>query len=453
MKKLLLLCLFFAANTYAQTDFWTEYATSQPAASTGMRSISIVDANVTWLSNSCGTTGCTTIRRYSKTTDGGLTWTTADINLGSTSANLEIANICGLSADVAYASVFPKATSPGGIWKTIDGGTTWTKQATALFNDVDSFTDLVYFWDANNGVALGDPAGGYYEIYTTTDGGTTWVRTPSSPALIADAGGQDYGLTNQFTVTGNSIWVGTTYGKILKSTDHGYTWSIVQSPIADFGGGIHGTIAGDMAFSDEMNGLLQTNDYQLFSTTDGGATWNTVPYTGILRNFGLSGIPGLPNSYISVGEDLDTTTRGSSFSNDGGLTWVSINDQPDLSYVQGSVVAFLNSTTGFASGFSSSLTVGGIYKWNGNPLLATTAFSNDKQFNLAPNPTTGIFSLSGNNITHVMITDVLGKEISNTSYSAINNVSVDISSYKTGVYMVKVTNNLGNVSTIKVIKN
>lgn len=63
MKKLLLItCLLSTIYTQAQ-DYWTEYATSQPEANTGMTSISIVDDNVTWLNMSCGTIGCTPIRK------------------------------------------------------------------------------------------------------------------------------------------------------------------------------------------------------------------------------------------------------------------------------------------------------------------------------------------------------------------------------------------------------
>ena len=171
MKKLLLLFLFSATFLNAQcpsTDYWTEYPTSQPAASTGMRSIHIVDANVAWLNNTCGTSGCTTIRRFSRTINGGTVWNTAAIDLGAASTNLEIGNIHGISDQVAFASVFPKSAGAiGGVWKTVNAGVTWTRQPTATYSSADSFANLVYFWDANNGVTMGDPDSGYFEIYTT----------------------------------------------------------------------------------------------------------------------------------------------------------------------------------------------------------------------------------------------------------------------------------------------
>jgi photosystem II stability/assembly factor-like uncharacterized protein len=454
MKKLLLSFSLLIALTMQAQDYWTEYATNQPTASTGMRSISIVDNNVTWLSMSCGTTGCATIRRYAKTTDGGFTWSSADIDLGAAATNLEIANICGISADVAYASVFPKATGvTGGVWQTVNGGTTWTRQATASFNGADgaSFTNLVHFWDANNGVTMGDPSGGSFEIYTTTNGGTNWTRVPSGniPAAI-DV--QEYGLTNQYSVTGNTIWIGTTFGRTLISTDRGYNWTVVQTPIADFGGGINGSESGDLSFTDASNGLLQTSDYLLYSTNDGGNTWSDVLWSGVLRNFGISEIPGLANTYVSIGEDLDLTERGSSYSTDSGLTWTSINDNPDINYVDGGVIAFLNPTMGFASGFSTTATVGGIFKWNGNS-LANPIFSNDKGFSAFINASTGTLEVTGKNITSVTVYDVLGKQVFNGNYSSVDAASINAGNFNSGIYLVQVTNNAGAASTVKVVKN
>ena len=201
--------------------------------------------------------------------------------------------------------------------------------------------------------------------------------------------------------------------------------------------------------------MLQANDYTLFNTTDGGNTWNPVTYTGVLRNFGLSAVPGTPNMYVSVGEDLDLTERGSSFSLDSGLTWTSINNAPDTNFVDGGVVEFLNYNTGFASGFSTSATVGGIFKWNAvayDPELAASAFSYDKSVKVSPNPSKGIVNINGKNISQVVVTDLLGKVIATSNYGALNTVSFDMSAFNAGVYMVKVTSEGGTSSTVKVVK-
>jgi hypothetical protein len=113
--------------------------------------------------------------------------------------------------------------------------------------------------------------------------------------------------------------------------------------------------------------------------------------------------------------------------------------------------AFLNANTGFASGFSTSAAVGGIFKWNGNP-LSTDAFTAQQIATASPNPTTGVLELRGTNISQVVVFDVLGKQVLSSNYSSLNNVTLNLASLNNGVYMVKVTNATGNSSTIKVVK-
>ena len=97
--------------------------------------------------------------------------------------------IYGLNANTAWACFYNAvAGSGGGIWKTTDGGGTWTQQGLGSIFDANSFPNVVHFWDDSVGFAMGDPnPGTQYEIYTTTDGGTTWTRTPALniPASIA----------------------------------------------------------------------------------------------------------------------------------------------------------------------------------------------------------------------------------------------------------------------------
>ena len=189
----------------------------------------------------------------------------------------------------------------------------------------------------------------------------------------------------------------------------------------------------------------------LFNTTDGGDTWSEVLWAGVLRNFGVSEIPGLDNTYISVGEDLDAV-RGSSFSTDGGLNWTNINDNPDLTYVDGGVVAFKDSDTGYASSFSTSAVVGGIFTWNGNS-LSTNVFSNDKGFTAFINASSGMLEVNGKNITNVSVFDVLGKQVYNGSFTSVESASIAAGNFNSGIYLVQVTNNAGASSTVKVVKN
>ena len=60
------------------------------------------------------------------------------------------------------------------IYKTTDGGERWTLQLT--LHDTREFLDAIAFWDAEHGLALGDPIAGRFLILTTDDGGSKWTR-------------------------------------------------------------------------------------------------------------------------------------------------------------------------------------------------------------------------------------------------------------------------------------
>ncbi len=469
MKKLILFLVFLSTLSSQSQDFWTEYSTSQPINGTGITSISIIDANNTWLNMQyfCLQNPCSnTMRQYSKTTNGGTFWTTGTIDLGSSSSNLFIANISGVSSLVAYASVYPITTEIGGIWKTADGGTTWTRQN--AFNDQNSFTDLVHFWNANEGVAMGNAVDGYFEIYTTINGGDTWTRLTSTSSIIPINGSERI-CVNNFTVTNNTIWVATTAGRILKSTNKGLTWIDMQTPITELWSGALFENPGldlnnyQMAFTDQNRGLFLYFDLQtsysarFYQTSDGGATWSEVMYIDSTnsRNADIAAVPGMPNTYIVVGDDIDGIGRGSSYTVDGGLTWIDIN-QVDIFHVRGSVVAMLDADHGFAAGFSTSPSEGGIYNWGGGALLrqaqlAVSSFSGDHTIAISPNPTSGILNISAKNIKEIVVSDVLGKQIINQTYDALETVNLDLDFLISGIYILRVTNGEGTFVS-KVIK-
>lgn len=82
---------------------------------------------------------------------------------------------------------------------------------------------------------MGDPVGGYFEIYTTTNGGTSWTRVPSAniPAPLVGEGG--YTTIKDISLEDGTIWFGANYGRAYKSSDKGLTWTVTATPITDFG--------------------------------------------------------------------------------------------------------------------------------------------------------------------------------------------------------------------------
>lgn len=423
-------------------QFWTEKATGFTTANRGIYSMSIVDASVVWAIAFDNTIipPDVTIKEFTLSTDGGLTWTPGTIDLGANTAAFGTSSITAVSSTTAWVSVYGDTANPGGIWKTIDGGLTWNKQTTATFN-LDSYVNFVHFWDANNGIAHGDPESGEFEIYTTTDGGTTWTRVDGANIPDPDAGGE-YGYENLYEVSGNNIWFGTDTGRIFKSTDKGLTWTVnsIPSPSSDFE-------LDTLTFSDidPNKGFLVTYYSQkLFSTMDGGATWSEVAKTGNLYNTDISFIPGT-SILVSA---ASANPLGSSYSIDNGLNWITIDG------IAHGKLAFLNDTFGFSGGLNTDATTGGVFKFTGIP-LKTPNFDLKKQIVAYPNPTNGTLYLNSENslIKEASVFDLVGRQVSSSKFSNLNNVYLDLKSLQTGTYLLKVTSDSGKTETIKIMKN
>ncbi|MFT7252406.1 MAG: photosystem II stability/assembly factor-like uncharacterized protein [Flavobacterium sp.] len=433
MKKLLYLLLIVPFISNAQ--FWTEKATTFATASRGVNSISIVDANNVWAKSYDGSGGADqTVKEYTRSSDGGNTWTSGTMGLGLGTAGLGIGNISAVSGTTAWVSAFPATGNLGGIWKTTNGGTSWTKQTTASFNTgTDSFTNWVHFFDANNGVCQGDPASGYFEIYTTSNGGTTWTRVPSAniPAPLA-AG--EYGITNLFEFSAGTIWFGTDAGRLYKSTNMGLNWTVATTPSSNLG-------ADSFTFKDANNGLILKADGNMYKSVDGGVTWSAQTFSGPIFLGDITYVPGT-SRVVCTG----AATAGSSYSLDNGLTWVGVDT------VQHLQVEFLNTTTGFTGGFNTSATVSGISKYTGTALPRESFEANG--FSVYPNPVNDNFTIqNGNNIaiSGLTISDINGRTVKAINVNAIEN-QINISDLNSGVYFLNITSEKGT-ATKKIIKN
>lgn len=442
MKKTVLFILLVCSFS-VNAQFWTTKATGFTTPSRSLNSISIVDANVIWANafdNSIPLDPNYTIKEFTRSTDGGNLWSPGTISLVANTAGLGISSITAVSSSTAWISAFlDTGTTTGGVWKTTDNGVTWNKQATALFNDaLESYANFVYFWDANNGIAQGDPEGNEFEIYTTTNGGTNWTRVPgvNIPDPISDIDGE-YGYNNLYTVVGNTIWFGTDRGRIFKSVDKGLNWTVATSPSSDFGND-------RFTFSDANKGLLMIyNPPKLHKTTDGGATWNPITTTGFY-NTDIAYIPGTSKVVTAA----SANPLGSAYSKDDGMTWTNIDS------VTHSTLAFLNDTFGFSAGLNSNATTGGISKYTGTQ-LAVEKFDVKSQIYAYPNPTNGQLKLDSavTQIKEVGIFDLLGKQVYNAKFLALNNVDLDLNSLQTGMYFLKVTTDTGTIETVKIVKN
>ena len=275
-----------------------------------LRGVSAVNDRVVWASGANGT--------IVRTTDGGTTWRTLAI---PASEKLDFRDVDAVSERTAYAlSIGPGEASR--IYKTTDAGASWTLQFTN--DDPKAFFDAMAFWDAERGVAFSDSVDGTFVILLTTDGGRTWSRAPqtSLPAALAGEGAFAASGTNVAVAGSRDVWIGTTSGRVLHSSDAGRTWSIATTGVAT--GDATGIFS--VAFRDARHGIVVGGNYQkereavdnAAVTSDGGATWTLVKGLGGFRSV-VAYLPGAASpSLIAVGPS------GADHSTDDGRTWTSI---------------------------------------------------------------------------------------------------------------------------------
>ncbi len=451
MKKVLLTGFALLAIT-AQAQSWTAQGTKLPA-STGVDELVIVDATTAWITGYDGSGGGTYPKIGSRTTNG-TSWTA--FNITGPGSNALISDIAAVSATTAWVVTAPFASGTNGnrIWKTTDGGSTWTQQTSGY--TTGSFGNLIHFWDANNGWTAGDPLNGKFEMFKTSNGGTTWTAVATAPTPIAS---DEYGLVGAKKVVGDNIWMGTTKGRIYKSGDRGVSWTGYYTPALDFGGGAAGGgvdgSSAKMTFKNGTEGILIAVDGQvtggtptagIYKTTDGGATWDPISTSGTWYFGDISYVPGTANTYVTTGINSSSPSfMGSAYSHDGGVTWVSIDTGE-----QRGKVKFLNGTTGWAGQFSDSPTgVTGIMKFNGNLNLAVTDTAVKSGISIYPNPATDVVTVkTTKNVESVTIIDLSGKRVMSVKGSK----EINVSSLAKGTYILQVYYGGGAVENTKLVK-
>ncbi len=402
---------------------WVTEVSAFSTSGLGINDISIVNANVVWAS-AFDTTGTTAVNKFTRTLNGGTTWAAGSVN---GAAALDISSIYAYNQDTAWVSMLDNNTGGGKIYRTNNGGANWTAQNTASFSAPGGSTNFVYMFNKNNGVCVGDSNTGYWEIYTTTNGGTNWARVISSNIPVNIAG--EIGFENNYSVIGNTLWFGTSSGRVYKSTNMGATWTATTTGL---------TAITRVAFKDANNGIA-TNGNLLVKTTNGGTTWTPLTFTGNLYNTDLIYIPGTTGTYISSGATFyGGSLNGSSYSVNDGATWINIDA------VGHSALAFLNSSTGWSGGVNTSPTVNGMFKWNGIFTTDVKAIASN-QFNVAayPNPFGDAltFEIATDNVISsnmsIEITDILGRIVYKKGITT-GKTTINCASLNAGVFIYKI---------------
>jgi len=457
MKKILLpLILLFSLFINAQ-EFWTPVSLF-PEQAFAPINISVVNAQMIWIGGfSYGQTGNNSTKCY-RTTDGGTTWTEGTINLGN--ENLYINSLCAISETTAYVSANSNSTTvSGGVWVTHDSGNSWTRQSPDFglnsFVDFDNFKgdNFVHFYDANNGTVVSNPENDHFVIYTTLDTGNHWSRVSDANLPAALPGEKGYMIKHGFVES--RVWFGTTKGRIFKSNDKGIHWTVSQMPpMTPFG---QQNDFSAVAFKNDNEGILVTDSWSRYTTTDNGNYWNySIPNYDAIQNYQLLFVPETDHTYFSYGEEILVAERASSYTTNNGLIWTQLNDTEE-NPVDVLNARFVNSAVGFCIGyyhFTNPESGMYFYKLGDDAfgLLKTDDQVLENKFAAAPNPATDMVKIYGKNIKSIAVFDVSGKKVLTKNCGISDDISLDISELQNGIYLAEIINNSEVTSTIKIVK-
>jgi len=201
-----------------------------------------------------------------KTTDGGTTWT----QLSATSSS-DWYHVSRLAISPSNSQIILAATDTG-VWRSTDGGSTWTKTISTRMLDLNFNPN-----DGSKCVASGTAgAGARY----STDGGVTWNSATGLPT-----GGRielAYARSNPSLVYAN---VDNNDGEIYLSSDGGQTYALRNTGVRYFNGGAGGQGWYDnIIWVDPTNAnILVVGGIDLWRSTNGGTTltrisrWQSAP--------------------------------------------------------------------------------------------------------------------------------------------------------------------------------
>ncbi|MGY8808988.1 MAG: PKD domain-containing protein, partial [Fidelibacterota bacterium] len=188
--------------------------------------------------------------------------------------------------------IFSTSSRGLGMWKTTDGGATWSHlTATENFNYV---TDIVVRNESGTSVVYAGVGGHYYEgkwhgsantgLWRSADGGATWTQVMDTASTDGDA----YEIMDLDMGSDNRIWAasrtnvyGNGGGDIFYSDD-GTNWT--KASLGFIGSANRTIVAVAPSDPNTVYGMIASSDTRkinwIVKTTDSGANWTVYTYGG-----------------------------------------------------------------------------------------------------------------------------------------------------------------------------
>jgi photosystem II stability/assembly factor-like uncharacterized protein len=256
-----------------------------------------------------------------RSTDGGQNWQKAiykDENTGASDVQIDPTN-----PDIIYASMWEVREGPwedgnevngtgGGLFKSIDGGSTWRPLTSGLPKDLSQIYVAIALSDPKRLYATLGTASGTLAVYRSDDSGENWAKITDDPRPSGRIGGGDLPVPRVDTKNADIVYSASTV--TMKSTDGGKTWS-----------GFRGAPGGDDYQNIWINPndpkiILLVSDQGALVTVNGGATWSSWYNQPTAQIYHVSVSNDFPYR-VCGGQQESGSVCISSRGNDGAITF------------------------------------------------------------------------------------------------------------------------------------
>jgi len=283
---LLALTLFLSLSSFGQA--WSPQAAGTLPSNYSVMNVSIINDQVAWaiaLDYNQWTfpIPSTHLLKVLRTTDGGTNWTVKDITQAPGKMTL---GIYALDENTALFST-TNFQNAFGIYRTTDSGDTWTQVQGGAVG-----AGRIMFFNDQEGVSF-LPGNG---IGKSNNSGANWTVLSPNVNYPPFLSGEDHlNVPTGWDIVGDTLWIGTTKGRVYRSADRGQNWTVHQATNSN-------TYVGSIAFSDSKNGLALIGDFnnpplKLIQTIDGGENWVDIGNSNNLTE--VLAIP-CSNSFMGV---------------------------------------------------------------------------------------------------------------------------------------------------------
>lgn len=264
-----------------------------------------------------------------RTNDGGTTWyNVTPPDVAETGSTVETFLLDNEHAWVQKPD-FNNFPNNGLLYRTADGGLTWTISSTPFSGGDLRFIDVSNGWMlADLGVGAGSNA---VAVFQTKDGGATWAQTYTNDPNLPEAGDSlplggiksDLIPLNMQTawVSGVTYASGTVY--LFRTDDGGHTWVQVTLELPAGAENYELDIDKDqMKIFSAKDGFLvvrmsgEANQTAVYTTNDAGNTWTLTPT--LIPNAGASEFLSAQEAIIYNGQQFYVTS-------DAARTWSTVS--------------------------------------------------------------------------------------------------------------------------------